>query len=346
MNVIAIEELANVVATKHRLSQQDADAFVNAFFKNIRNALASEKLVKIRGLGTFSVTVMKSTEYPGRRCKVMTFSPEPKLSKQINKPFAQFEVVTLADGVTFDDVAEETGDDSLIKAVAKEEISVDDLPMVESWVMVEAPETDDLVEETLPGLPGDGQTNDSEVAADSGFSQSDEDADSLETTEPKHKSPESIENEEKTDAVGTIEQESAAPRRGAWWKWAVVATMAACVIIGLFLMKSSKNTPSDTETTSEIAQTTPIENQPSTAEDIAPEAPEDKYAAENERVKYGAYRIVGLDTIITVTPGMDLQRIATIFLGSEMQMYLSAMNDGNDNPQPGEQYKIPKIELK
>ena len=43
---------------------------------------------------------------------------------------------------------------------------------------------------------------------------------------------------------------------------------------------------------------------------------------------------------------MDLQRIATIFLGSEMQMYLTAMNNGNDNPQVGEQYKIPKIELK
>ena len=136
MNVIAIEELAKVIANKHHLTQQEADAFINAFFKNIRNALATEKLVKIKGLGTFAVAVMKSTEYPGRKCKVMTFSPEPKLSKQINKPFAQFEVVTLAEGVTFDDVTEETGDDSLVKTVAKEEISVDDLPMVGGVIAV------------------------------------------------------------------------------------------------------------------------------------------------------------------------------------------------------------------
>ena len=88
------------------------------------------------------------------------------------------------------------------------------------------------------------------------------------------------------------------------------------------------------------------DNLPTTSDNSSVQNPEDQYAEENERCKYGAYKIVGLDTIITVTPGMDLQRIATIFLGSEMQMYLTAMNDGNDNPQVGEQYKIPKIELK
>ena len=334
MNVIAIEELAKVIATKHRLSPEQADAFVNAIFKNIRNALATEKLVKIRGLGTFAVAVMKSTEYPGRKCKVMTFSPEVKLSKQVNKPFAQFEVVTLADGVSFDDVKEETGDDSLIKAVKKEEFSVDDLPMVDSWVMVEMPDTSDLVEEQLPIMSGN-QSDDSELTKESPREQQ-------MTT--------STDMEEHLDSDVTTDQEPTnSPQRGGWWKWAVGAAVAACLLIGFFLLKPSKNAPkTDAGTTSEVAQTAlekATEDSLSMAE-ATTQAPEEQYAAENERVKYGAYKIVGLDTIITVTPGMDLQRIATIFLGSEMQMYLSAMNDGNDNPQPGEQYKIPKIELK
>ena len=334
MNVIAIEELAKVIATKHRLTPQEADAFVNLFFKNIRNALATEKLVKIRGLGTFAVAVVKSTEYPGRRCKVMTFSPEVKLSKQINKPFAQFEVVTLTDGVTFEDVEEETGDDSMIKAVTKEEISVDDLPMVDSWVMVEVADTSDLMEETLPVLSGDHQPGDSKETEDIS-SQSEEEKESAK------------EMGEGIDSADTAEPEPVDTRRGGWWKWVVGAVAAACLVLGfLFLRPSENKLQADNETTSETTQAVSKENTPPVAAENTTQAPEDLYAEENERVKYGAYKIVGLDTIITVTPGMDLQRIATIFLGSEMQMYLSAMNDGNENPQVGEEYKIPKIELK
>lgn len=346
MNIVAIEELTKVIAANHHLAPQEADAFVNAFFKNIRNALATEKLVKIRGLGTFAVAVMKSTEYPGRRCKVMTFSPEAKLSKQINKPFAQFEVVTLADGVTFDDVTEETGDDSLIKAVKKEDISVDDLPMVDSWVMVEVPDTSDIVEETLPAMSSE-HTEESEVVADNEPDSSASEDNSSRSVEEKETLA-TTETGEKQSSTDTSDQEPTASHRG-WWKWAVAAAVAAC-LIGFFLLKPSKNSPQiDDKTTSEVAQKTTEEskeNTSSTTEDTSNQAPEELYAAENERCKYGAYKIVGLDTIITVTPGMDLQRIATIFLGSEMQMYLSAMNDGNDNPQVGEQYKIPKIELK
>ena len=346
MNVIAIEELAKVIANKHHLTQQEADAFINAFFKNIRNALATEKLVKIKGLGTFAVAVMKSTEYPGRKCKVMTFSPEPKLSKQINKPFAQFEVVTLAEGVTFDDVTEETGDDSLVKTVAKEEISVDDLPMVDSWVMVEMSDTSDLMEEQLPVM-SDETTSDDSGAADTDSEDSNADSDSTHL-EGEQEPPVLVGMSDNQDAETT--GKSADTPRSSWWKWAVGVAIAACLLIGFFLLKPSNDAAQpDTNTTSDVALKTSDDTKdstPTTSEESSVQNPEDQYAAENELCKYGAYKIVGLDTIITVTPGMDLQRIATIFLGSEMQMYLTAMNNGNDNPQVGEQYKIPKIELK
>ena len=343
MNVIAIEELAKVIANKHHLTQQEADAFINAFFKNIRNALATEKLVKIKGLGTFAVAVMKSTEYPGRKCKVMTFSPEPKLSKQINKPFAQFEVVTLAEGVTFDDVTEETGNDSLIKTVAKDEISVDDLPMVDSWVMVEMADTPDLVEEQLPAMSDDEHSDDSE-AAETAPDDSIADGESTHL-EGEKDSPVRVEMSDNHDA----ESQGHVTSRSGWWKWAVGVAIAACLLIGFFLLRPSNNASQSSTTSSEVAQKESEDskdNLPATSDNSSVQNPEDQYAEENERCKYGAYKIVGLDTIITVTPGMDLQRIATIFLGSEMQMYLTAMNDGNGNPQVGEQYKIPKIELK
>ena len=137
-----------------------------------------------------------------------------------------------------------------------------------------------------------------------------------------------------------------------------VVNILGCLLIGFFLLKPSNNKPqNDANVTSEVTESVSnetkdgaeqIEDAPSTSvgQTTLQADSEELYAAANERVKYGAYKIVGIDTIITVTPGMTLQRIATIFLGSQMMMYLSAINDGNDNPQPGEQYKIPKIKLK
>ncbi len=338
MNIVNIEELAGVIAAKHQMSQQEAVDFVSAFFKHIRHALATEKLVKVRGLGTFSVTVMKSTEYAGRKCRVMTFSPETKLSKQVNKPFAQFEVVTLADGVSFDDVQEETGDDSLIKVMPKDEISVDDLPMVDSWLMVEPVVEQDASEE----LALKAAVIDISPAENT-------EADALLTSTSGQQSEE-VEN---TQADGlsqdkdTADELSHNARRGGWWKWLLGAAVAACLVIGFLLLRPAKNTDDIASSeTQEKAQTTALEKEKSTEAEENNPAPELQFAKENEMVKYGAYKIVGIDTIITVTPDMTLQRIATIFLGSEMQMYLSAMNDGNDNPQVGQQYKIPKLELK
>ena len=352
MNIVTIEELAKTIANKHHLSQQEADAFVNSFFKNIRNCLATEKLVKVRGLGTFAVSVMKSTEYPGRRCKVMTFSPEAKLSKQINKPFAQFEVVTLADGVTFDDVTEETGDDSLIKAVVKEELSVDDLPMVESWVKVELPDTPELMEESVPAMSDTVHTDETTTESNT---------EPEEIASVEHLSQQDVVQETSSEVPEVEEGQdssSEGSHRGGLWKWVVGLVVAACLLIVFFLLKPSNNKPqNDANVTSEVTESVSnetkdgaeqIEDAPSTSvgQTTLQADSEELYAAANERVKYGAYKIVGIDTIITVTPGMTLQRIATIFLGSQMMMYLSAINDGNDNPQPGEQYKIPKIKLK
>ena len=70
------------------------------------------------------------------------------------------------------------------------------------------------------------------------------------------------------------------------------------------------------------------------------------YEAMNAQIPYGAYDIVGIDTVITVMPGQDLATISRIFLGTDIHIYLVVANNGNNEPKEGEKYRIPKLQLR
>jgi hypothetical protein len=78
-------------------------------------------------------------------------------------------------------------------------------------------------------------------------------------------------------------------------------------------------------------------------------APEiDKYAAKDERVRLGAYRIVGLDHEVKVQPGQTFYSICRAHLGPDMECYIEVYNDLPRHPQikAGQVIKIPKLQLK
>ena len=69
------------------------------------------------------------------------------------------------------------------------------------------------------------------------------------------------------------------------------------------------------------------------------------FASLNAKIPYGGYDIIGVASEINVAPGMTLQKIAQIYLGTEHTIYLEVLNDGKE-PQPGEMYKIPVLQLR
>lgn len=107
------KDLAAALTEKHGLAKADADAFVSAMFTLINEALASERAVKVKGLGTFkviSVAARKSVDVntgapiviDGR--DKISFTPDSSLRDEVNKPFAQFETVVVNDGVDFSEI--------------------------------------------------------------------------------------------------------------------------------------------------------------------------------------------------------------------------------------------------
>ena len=63
------------------------------------------------------------------------------------------------------------------------------------------------------------------------------------------------------------------------------------------------------------------------------------------RVRTGAYRIVGVDQIVTVGDHQTLSLLSKRYLGPGMECYIEALN-GNSTIKSGQKIKIPKLELK
>ena len=113
MAKISILDIAQAVVSKHGLSQQEAEKFVTAFFDVINEGLNSDKIVKVKGFGTFKVIDVRERESvnvnTGERVVIeshgkLTFTPDPIMRDLVNKPFAQFETVVLNEGVDLDEI--------------------------------------------------------------------------------------------------------------------------------------------------------------------------------------------------------------------------------------------------
>lgn len=158
MSKISLSDLAQRLAEKSGISLQDAELFIRKMFDVANEGLQSDKLVKMKWLGTFKVMAVKDRESvdvnTGERIIIegrdkISFTPDNILKEIVNKPFAQFETVVVNDGVDFDEVdrkfenAEEDGSvfDSTLECVPNSDNS-----SLESFVEQDSPVTSGVID--------------------------------------------------------------------------------------------------------------------------------------------------------------------------------------------------------
>ena len=158
MSKISLSDLAQRLAEKSGISLQDAELFIRKMFDVANEGLQSDKLVKMKWLGTFNVMAVKDRESvdvnTGERIIIegrdkISFTPDNILKEIVNKPFAQFETVVVNDGVDFDEIdrkfenAEEDGpvSDSTLECVPDSENS-----SVESFVEQDSSATSGVID--------------------------------------------------------------------------------------------------------------------------------------------------------------------------------------------------------
>ena len=380
MAKISITDLAGVIAKQRKLSTKDVEKFISAMFLVVDKGLDADRLVKIKGLGTFKVTSVKPRESinvnTGARVVIeghdkVSFTPDTSMRDLINKPFAQFETVVLKDDVDFSDIEHDNSDEEKRESVASNtEKEVQKEKTISSNEDEIAPQ--DMVQENVLEIKDDKE--DSPVTAPTdNIVVSGEDGNPNDVIERRESSTitsntntyergENVmveqANVDKEEFVDTQEWVS----RSQYKHSIIIGVLSAviCLFIGLLVgiyilgdfnhdkvAKSEFATPQvtmadkDSMTNAKVNPAPGIKTSANKTED---EVDFDKMNAD-PRVKMGAYNIVGIDTIITLKSGQTMKSYCRSTLGSGMLCYFQVLNDTTELGE-GAKMKVPKVKVK
>ena len=392
MGKISLQDLASVLVERWHLGKKEALMFVNEMFFVIQKSLDEDKIVKVKGLGTFKIIDVDDRESvdvnTGDRVLIeghgkITFTPDALMKELVNKPFSQFETVVLNEGVDFNDAAvnqpEETTGDVL------DEIEDSSAPLVEfvdeshdeKSVELESPKPEPVAVADLPKEEETATEDISEENTESDASQETPQEVSEEASEGIGETEGTGESEETEESV-VIEDLEEGPGFKKYLKWIGLVLLALAVfLIGYLAGRGPKTTPQEPKT--EIVKNDTVKNLPNDSdtvdmqteveeesledEEVADddeetmedeeeakeeERPLDKWEAMDARVKTGAYRIIGTDTVVKAKAGDNLTRIGNRLLGPGMECYLEVYNGLSAGAvlSAGQEIKIPKVELK
>ena len=360
MGKLTIQEIAAVLQQKNSFDKQEANTFVTTMFQIIQERLETDGIVKVKGFGTFKLVDVEARESvsvrTGERVVInghakVTFTPDATMKELVNRPFSQFETVVLNDGVEFPDLEEPEEEQPVVEEeapVVEEQPVIEEQPVVEEQPIVEA--------ETPVVAPVVSQPVDEQPEAE----------------EPKTEEP--VDEE-------PVDEEPQEERPSRWWRWllgilGVLVLMALSALGGFYY--GIKYSPvgemvrPDTGVIHDTIMAAPIDSVSAVKEAEAvketepvkePEAPEvkkeepkpapvseqpDPYAQKDERVRLGAYRIVGLSHEVKVLAGQTFRSICRAHLGPDMECYVEVFNDLPRNPKvkEGQVIKIPKLQVK
>ncbi len=310
----------------------------------------------------------------------ITFTPDATMKELVNKPFSQFETVVLNDNVEFDDLKEQPADGEF-------EDTKDDLTEAE-LLQLEKDEEEPVIQQEEPVIQQQEPVVEEPLVEVEQPKETPAVAPLIEVTEATHEEKPEETPEETTDTLDNDVEEEKTNLLFKWvWmalgaiclvgisavggyyygcqQTALAALSDTVVIRDTIYVPESQDTTSvkafevpaqiaeaanvETPKAEEVKAEKPKPEVPKVEKPKAEPAPEvDKYAEKDERVRLGAYRIVGLDHEVKVLQGQTFYSICRAHLGPDMECYIEVYNNLPRNPQikAGQVIKIPKLQLK
>ena len=326
---INLQQLARILAKKKGISNKVAEAFLKEFFDSIVQNVTADKLVKVKGLGTFKLIEVLDRESvnvnSGERIVIpghskLSFTPETALKDLINKPFADFQAVALNEGTSIEEmerVPEATPDSQLPSdeepnAVDDEEQEVG-TELVQELASVQESEEPEPTPEPAPVAVPEPALEPEPASA----------------PEPTPEPAPASEPLAKEEPISPSVPEEKGNRL---WYW-ILGLLLICVL-GFVAFKTLSN-PSSVE---EVVDTEPQVEVP-----VEAPAPEEQYA----QVPNGEYKIVGTLKTHIMKPGEFITRIAIQEYGDkEFAQYIIVHNafPDPDNVPVDMEIKLPKLQ--
>ena len=384
MSKLNIYDLCSVLTSKNGLDDKESHRFIKAMFDVIQEGLDEDKIVKVKGLGTFKIIEVDDRESinvnTGERVLIeghskLTFTPDSVMKEIVNKPFSQFETVILNEGVDFPEpVVEEPAVEDIIADEPAEGKEIIVEPQIDNNVAEQSVEEEPVAEKTVAEEPvaeepvAEEPVAEEPVAEDSVVEFTD-DNDNVQSGEENSVEESVFETSNNNSILRWIlsgvavlllilgaayggylygryelSEEIAYKQMKADLKTAEITTKKAQVAI-------KKDSVAQEVDATKIGAMS-IDNKDESANDEAKtetaKTSSDKYEAMDIRVRTGAYRIIGEDRTVKAKAGQTVEDIATKLLGPGMSCYVEVYNglDGKATLKEGQTIKIPKLELK
>lgn len=333
-----IKDIAKLLVEKHKMSMAIADDFLQNMVEVINDGLLQDRIVKIKGFGTFKLQEVKERSSvnvnTGERVVIaahdkITFTPDAVMRDMVNKPFAHFETVIV------------DGNDT--PAPKKEEVKKEEVKPVEEPKKVEEPQKEEPKKEEPKPVEEPKKEEPKPVE------------------EPKKEEPQKVEPKkvEEPKVEVEVKEEPVAEESSSKLKYVVAGVICAVVLCVAGYFASNKGGEAQQPQKVEVAKTqqeeaakkaqaeTQAQTQAQAQQAQAQQAQAEDFDKYNKdaRVKYGAYSIVGVDTIVTVYKGQTLKGISKAYLGPGMECYVEAFNETKE-VKAGDKVRIPKLKVK
>ena len=392
MGKISIQDLSSVLVEKRGLSKKDASNFITEMFDIVQQELEKDKIVKIKGLGTFKIIDVDDRESvnvnTGERVLIeghgkITFTPDSLMKELVNKPFSQFETVVLNDGVEFEEPKEEAAEPQDTSNADPSSMALVDFGLgnvkadLSSFPVIGddiKKDTDGIVEKPAK----------KEVVAEKPAAEAPVVEKPAEEPAAEKPSEDLSAADPASDGIGdedVVYDDEEADSGSKSWLWVLIGCVVglACgyLLGNYFPFTASSQEPQPQEQVApakpvvaqkdsvltdsletvgepaeEVAKAAEAAKPEESAKADAPKAAEDptaelsaKYAAKDNRVRLGAYHIVGTDKVIKAKEGQTLGKISRTYLGPDMECYMEVYNDmkASDVLKAGQEVKIPKL---
>ena len=163
-----LQDMASSLSAKFKLKQKESEAFLKTFFEIVSEYVHKEKIVKVKGLGTFKLIEVSDRESvkinTGERYVIpghskVTFTPDAELKAKVNKPFELFQTVILNEDTNIEDMERiyyptDNGEQDVTESVDIPRQEPEDWDGEDSYA-----EADDMLNENMPIQDGDEDAN-------------------------------------------------------------------------------------------------------------------------------------------------------------------------------------------